>query len=409
MTQRPLIQILITALSCWMILQLLIRFLGIHAGVIFVVVAGAMSCTVYCLRYEPKRLEKIKTNTVGRHWLQMVAKLSNLQEPPDPDPLTGLNLKTADDFAWFHERLQEDVFGNDEALKSITLEIQKNALLRARSESKEDLPPLGVMLLAGGRGIGKRHIANRFTNRLFEKPIVTSIDLRHCPNGDAAIGYLFGMPGSEGALTKPVRMSPVHTIVVESIELAGTKLQEALKNLFVQGRCIDGARGGLVSFEKCVFVMTTTTVPEGLLNGESYDRERMIDALNDKTGLPADLLDCAAVCAVLSPPDDYVKAQVITQLMIDECRRYELNLDYVEPEIVAHEVEHYSDSSGFEYSRIRIARWISDPIHLAVQHGLDSLVLTADLVNLDMAESTPSTTLQQPGQKNAVPAESLTT
>jgi hypothetical protein len=398
MTQRPLIQALLTALSCWVILQLVIRFLGIQVGVIVVVVTGAMTWTTYLLRYNPRQLSSINANKAGRHWVRFVARMVKLQEAQTNDQLDGLNLKTPEDFAWFHQRLQEEVFGHEDVPEAITLELQKNALLRARSETKEDLPPLGVI-----------HLANRLTNRLFEQPMTTSIDLRHCPDGDAAISYLFGTPGSDGALVKPVRMSPCHTIVLESIEVAGTKLQEALKELFIHGRCIDGARGGIVSFEKCVFVMTTTAVPEVLLKEESFDRDRMIDALNDKTGLPADILDCASVCAVLKPADDLVKAQVITQLMIDECQRYDLKLDYVEPEVIAREVEHFSDSSGFEYSRIRIARWISDPVHLAVQHGMDSLVLTADLVNQDQSITKPAASSTHLRQQKAVLTENLTT
>lgn len=409
MTQRPLIQALLTALSCWMILQLVIRFLGLQTGVIVVVLTGAMTWTAYLLRYDPRRLRSINANKAGRHWVRFVARIVKLQEAQTNDQLDGLNLKTPEDFAWFQERLQEEVFGHESIPETIALELQKNALLRARSDTREDLPPLGVILLAGPRGAGKKHLASRLTGRLFEQPVTTSIDLRHCPDGDAAIGYLFGTQGSDGALVKPVRMSPCHTIVLESIEVAGIKLQEALKDLFLQGRCVDGARGGIVSYEKCVFVMTTTAVPEALLKEESFDRDRMVDALNDRTGLPADLLDCAGVCAVLKPADDLVKAQVITQLMIDECQRYDVKLDYVEPEIIAREVEHFSASSGFEYSRIRITRWISDPIHLAVQHGMDSLVLTADLVTQDQDTATPAALSTHPRQRKAVLTENLKT
>lgn len=395
MTQRPIIQSLIVALSCWMLLQLVIRFLGFPVGVIVVIVSGLMIVTIYGLRFEPRRLGPIKNRAAGRYWIQFVARVAKLQESPTDDPLGGLNLKSVEDFVWFRKRLHEEVFGHNDVLDGLTAELQKNSLLRARSESKADLPPLGVMLLAGNRGIGKRHLANCIGLRLFERPMVTTIDLRHCPDGDAALAYLFGTPGNDGVLIKPVRLSPCQVIVLESVERAGTKVQECLKSVFVSGRCVDGARGGVVSFEKCVFVLTTTAVPEGLPNEESFDRDRLIDALNDTTGLPPALLDCASICAVLRPADDLVKAQVIVQLMVNECRRYRLNLDFVEPEIVAQEVDHFSETAGFEYSRIRIARWISDPIHLAVQHGMDSLVLTADLIDQEVVV-TSSVNISQP-------------
>lgn len=408
MTQRPVIQCLFIALTCWMLLQLVIRFLGIPVAIMIVLLVGLIACTVYGLRFEPRRMASIRNHSVGKYWIRLVCKISKQQEVPPENPLEGINLKTSEDFEWLQQRLQEEVFGHGDALEAIAAELEKNTLLRARSESKEDLPPLGVLLLAGPRGVGKRHLANCISRRLFEQPAVSVIDLRHCPDGEAAIGYLFGTPGREGALVKPVRMAPFHTIVVENFELAGTRLQEALIGLLTAGRCVDGARGGIVSFEKCLIVLTTTAVPEGLVSAEPIEREKLIAALNDKTGCPADLLDSAPVCAVLHPADDLVKAQVIVQLMIDECRRYRLNLDYVEPEVVAREVEYFSEASGFEYSRIRIARWISDPIHIAVQHGMESLVLTADLIDQDTSV-TPTPTSPRPGrQHTAVLTENLT-
>ncbi|MCA9126547.1 MAG: hypothetical protein KDB22_05655 [Planctomycetales bacterium] len=381
--QRSNLHNLFLVLSCWMLLQLILRFLGMPIGVVLVAVSGAAGGTIYLLRFDNQRLAPLHRNVIGKQWVNFISRLAALQSAPAEDRLDGLSLRTAEDFDWFRDRLREEVFGHDHVLRSLVGELRKNALLRARSDSKQHLPPLAVVLLAGNRGTGKRHLAQCVSKRLFERPKVTSIDIQHIPSGDDAVAHLFGSAGKEGALARPVRLTPAQVIVLENIEHAGTKLQDVLKSLFVHGVCMDGGRGGVLSFEKCVFVLTTTEVPAELQQSRNPSRAQIIDALNRKSGLPGELLDCATICAALAPASTHTQAQVILQLMIDECRRYDLNLAYVEPQVVAREIEHFSASSGFEYSRIRIARWMSHPIHLAIEHGLESLTLTSDLVEQD--------------------------
>lgn len=381
MTSRSILPLLLPVLTSWMVLQLLLRFTGLPVTAVLVLMSGCMAVTIYGLRFHSRRMTPLSRHPAGRGWLKLVCRFSHQQEAPSDRPLDGLALKTAEDFDWLSDRIKADVFGHDAVVTAMVTELKKNALLRAHSESKADLPPLGVFVLAGPRGIGKRYLVTQIGQRLFHDAPVTAIDLRHCPD-DSAVAHLFGAPGQDGVLVKAVRLSPFHTVILENVESAGSGLQDALQQLLQSGFCMDRARGGRVSFEKCVFALTTTAAPKGnVSDGPSSDHNRELEAFSDATGCSPGLLNTAQLCLTLTPQDDLAKAQVILQLMIEECRRYRLSLEYVEPEVVAREVSRFTETAGFEHSRMRISRWLSDPIHLAVQHGMESLVLTADLVD----------------------------
>jgi ATP-dependent Clp protease ATP-binding subunit ClpA len=286
-----------------------------------------------------------------------------------------------EDFEWSVGRLREQIFGHDMAIDALVMRVSKNALVRTRSESVNELPPLGVFLLAGRRGIGKRLLATRLGDSLFDRGGQTVLDMKDYGDGDTAVTRLFGSAGQDGDLVLSVKRCPYHTLVLENIECASAKVQESLQSVIGHGTCLDPLGGGRVSFHNCVIVMTTTVLPPTAENAELPSREAMIDYLVDQTGSSAALFNRTQECLILRTPDDPTKAKVILQLLLDECQKYRLTLDYVEPEIVVREVARFSESCGFEYSKIRITRWLRDPIHLAASHGLDSVVLTSDLID----------------------------
>ena len=111
MNQRPVLHALLLALSAWMLLQLTMRFLGMHVSVLVVALAGTTAATVYLLRFQPQRLSRLCQHWIGRKWVQTVSAVANLQVAPSENSLAGLNVRTAEDFSWLHQRLQEEMFG----------------------------------------------------------------------------------------------------------------------------------------------------------------------------------------------------------------------------------------------------------------------------------------------------------
>ena len=392
MTQRPWFHMLLTVLGAWMLVQMLLRFTGPIFTSLAVLTVGLATVTFYALRHERGRLAVVYDKPVCKQFVDLVCRASRQQPPVElamSSPPGPAQLKTSEDFDWCADKLKECVFGHDAAIDRIVAQMKKNVLLRQRSETKSELPPLGVFFLAGPRGTGKRLLATQIGQQLFNKGAVSAFNMKDYSDGDSAVGRLLGAKGQEGDLLRAVKLRPYHTIVMENIESAAPAVHEALQALCMDGCCIDGATSSPVSVQNCVIFMTTTAVCEAFNSGEPVAAEKLIDAFCATTDCPAGLLGLANEALQLEMPDVTTKARVVLDLMVQECRKYRLTLDYVEPEIVAREVRQYCDSGGFESSKIRIARWISAPIHLAVEHGLENLVLTSDLIEGELAASAP--------------------
>ncbi|MBC7817985.1 MAG: ATP-dependent Clp protease ATP-binding subunit, partial [Planctomycetaceae bacterium] len=296
-----------------------------------------------------------------------------------------LLLKTSEDFDWCARQLKQNVFGHDPAIDALVEPLRKAVSLRGRVE-RQSLPPLGAFWLVGPPGIGKRLLAVRLGQRLFRHGAVTVLDLADYAD-ESAVSRLCGVSGQDGSLVLPVRQQPFHTVILENAEAAHPKVWQMLQSLLQFGQCAAGA--GSVSFQNCLVFLTSPSLPPECQSNLMTGREQLVSALSEHSGCPQALFNLATDCLCLRRLDDVTKSRVMLQLMADECRRYDLQLDYVDPRIVVREVEHFSEATGCESSRIRISRWITDPIHLAVTHGLQNLVLTQDFVERCQASAAP--------------------
>lgn len=389
MTQKPLFQFLLQALYAWLTVQLLLQFAGVLVTGVCVGAAGLSAAALYLLRYEPRRAAQFYARPGSHLLLHWLCKLTRQQPPLDPGVAASshlVQLRTEADFKWYTERLKQEVFGHDQVLDEIVSHLKTNCLLRQNSAAGSELPPLGVFLLAGTRGIGKRWLASCVGQRLFKSGGLTTLDMREYADGDSAVPRWLGTPGRDGDFVSPVRTQPCHTLILENIEGASPKVHELLQQLLLHGHCPDGASGGPISLRNCLLFMTTTAVPAALQTGELPERERLTAALGLQTGCPASLFDLTGGCFLLRPLTEVAKAQVLLELMRQECLRYGLRLDYVEPELVVREVRQFSVAGGFEHAKIRLLRWLHEPIHLAYRHGLDHLVLTVDLVDQTLTQ-----------------------
>ncbi len=379
---------LLLVLGAWMTVQLLLRFTGVIVTTLVVSLAGAAAATIYGLRYERRLLAKLYQRAVWKWWIDGVCHYSQQQLPADltVDGVSDtLLLKTSGDFDWCARQLKQNVFGHDQAIEVMVEHLRKAVSLRGCVE-RQSLPPLGAFWLVGSPGIGKRLMAVRLGQRLFRHGAVTILDLGDYAD-DSAVGRLCGVSGQDGSLVLPVRQQPFHTVILENAGAAHPKVWQMLQGLLQCGQCSSDT--GSVSFQNCLVFLTSPSLPPECQSDSQAHREKWLSALSEHIGCPPALFNLATDCLCLRRLDDVTKARVLLQLMADECHRYELQLDYVDPRIVVREVEHFSEATGCESSRIRISRWISDPIHLAVTHGLRNLVLTQDFVDRCQSTSAP--------------------
>lgn len=381
MGQGTRFQKLFELLMTWMILQLLLRFLGLVFTACTVAAAGLVCTTIYGLRFEPIRMAKLYQRNVYRQWIQLVCRLARMQVPTElavDGESHCLQLKSDEDYRWALDRLKSRVRGHDESLEAVMNVIQKSVLLRSRTKHDAALPPIGTFIVSGPAGIGKRLIAEQVGQHLYRRPATTVIDLSRFNDADG-VGRLFGTSGIEGVLTQAVRRCPGQTVILENLQEARAELIRQLRSLLMTGQCVDGANRQEVRFRDCVvFLLATTSEPTGGEGAMSNEQKR--HWFDTSCPIATPLLAICSEYLQLTTPSAREKAAIIAQLMIEECLRYQIELEYVAPEILVDEVDLFSSRNGFEQTCLRLSRWMSGPLHLAVTNGMQRLALTSEVI-----------------------------
>jgi hypothetical protein len=278
------------------------------------------------------------------------------------------------DFAVLRENLKSVVFGHDTLLDEVTAHIEDQMEIR-RGPSRGGSPPLGVFLLVGPDGVGKRHLAEELSKRVYEKSPAVRYDMNdYADAGGAGLARLFGtVETAGGLLIGAVRAKPFRIVILENIESAPEKLRDKLRQVFTDGTIVEEATGSRVSFQHVVFFLTTRSCVAalrrcaGLPRGEFLREAR--DALSVESALDMPFLStvqAVLLCASLSPQD---KAKVIGLLFVEECERYNLVLEYVNPGILMEEAEAITDSHGFGTARARVRERLRDPLVEARRNG----------------------------------------
>ena len=102
---------------------------------------------------------------------------------------------------------------------------------------------------------------------------------------------------------------------------------------------------------------------------------RTRQALLSTTEMDDQLLNAVTESMYFVAPDDRVKCEVVTQLMINECRAYHLELVHVDPEVIATQVLRLQDEQGFAGARQRVKKFLRKPLVAAAEGQHKSLSL----------------------------------
>lgn len=373
-----------------MLLQLLLNALGPLALCPVAILSGALAVTIYLLRFKRATMCRLYRYRGCHQWINLVCRLISQQPPVDvPEPAEAaeiLLLREPRDFEWASGVLKKRILGQDAAIDSVTDRLMKNVMLRRRREKQMGGPPVGAFLLLGSDGIGKRTFGCHVAQMLYRTAGTTLLRLDDHPGDQAAIPALFGRTGQEGLLLGPVKRQPYHTVILENIETAGPKLMERIEGIVGSGQCVDPTNGAMVSFQHCLLLFTTRRVPLGLDAVQlaqmpaALRQQTLFDTLVTDSGLSHPFVSLMNDLVLFADPDDLTKARVVLLMIERECRKYNLRLAHVEPEIVAEEVAAFSDTYGFQLMETRISKWLREPMVKASQHHVDDLVLTREML-----------------------------
>jgi ATP-dependent Clp protease ATP-binding subunit ClpA len=239
--------------------------------------------------------------------------------------------------------------------------------------------PLARLLLVGPAGIGKRAVAVAIARVLHVVPQPVCVDLAEFTDTPSAFEALFGGVTHEGILTSAACRNPARTIIFENGQSAPARLLDRLSVVLSAGQAVDGCSKAVVSFERCVFIFLHHCSPAWLDGDGSRSgggSAALVAArLAEEGQIAGSLLTQLDGVHCFRPLDRMSQARVVAQLMRAECAKFNIELAYVAPEILAAALDWVSAETGFAPVPHRVARLLKDPLLRAVQNEQPRLVL----------------------------------
>ena len=176
--------------------------------------------------------------------------------------------------------LNEEVIGQNEALKSVARAIKRN------KAGLSDLNrPIGSFMFLGPTGVGKTQVAKTLAKFLFdsEKALIR-IDMSEYMEKHAASRLVGAPPGyvgydEGGQLTEAVRRQPYSVVLFDEIEKAHPDVFNTLLQVLDDGRLTDN-KGVTVDFKNTIIIMTSNIASDKIMN--ITDKEERRDAVQDE-------------------------------------------------------------------------------------------------------------------------------
>ncbi|XVJ59146.1 MAG: ATP-dependent Clp protease ATP-binding subunit [Tepidisphaera sp.] len=345
-------------------------------------VGGA--CTLYLLRYEPKTAASLHTTPGFRQFIDAVCAVTSQQAPsggvaaaagsgaprPSDSPATqdrtaaaddGITPRSAEDFASIRTSMTRRVIGHDDAIAGLLSHLERSVLLRRRRGHVEDSPPLGVFLLVGPAGIGKRHLSIQLAAHLFTRPAVLTLRGGDYADPATAAQLLFGSVSQPGVLLAALRTNPQQVVFIESTELVAPKALQMLRDAIRAGCAVDES-GRSVSFKDAVVIFSTAKGQSSMdaairRHGDVETRHSdIIDAMSRELGSDPEFFAVFSDYYLLRTPDPEQRALILLHIMSRICAEYGVELAYVEPRILLAEVVALPPTPMFESAPDRLRR-----------------------------------------------------
>ncbi len=173
-------------------------------------------------------------------------------------PISGLT--TSLDAKLLEERLKAKIYGQDEAIKTLT-----NAVIRSEAGINNPERPKGVFLFVGSSGIGKTELAKALSAELFfDKGSFIRYDMSEFSEKNSVTMLIGSPPGyvgyeEGGSLTEKIKRHPYSLILFDEIEKAHPEVLNLFLQIMDDGVLTDST-GRSVSFRNCYIIMTSNAL-----------------------------------------------------------------------------------------------------------------------------------------------------
>ena len=202
---------------------------------------------------------------------QIISGLANI-------PLASLKSDELDNLSKLDEELAKRVYGQDEAIESLTKIIKRN-----KAGLGNPKHPIGTFLFSGPTGVGKTELANTLANTLginFLRYDMSEYMEQH------TISKLIGAPAGYvgfdegGQLTEAIRKNPHTLLLLDEIEKANADVLNVLLQVMDNGTLTDSS-GLKADFRNVIIIMTSNlgakeTNQVGFTKNENFSTNRAI-------------------------------------------------------------------------------------------------------------------------------------
>lgn len=225
-------------------------------------------------------------------WQQMMSEGTLLKNSVDEEmiagiisrwtgiPVTKMLQSEKEKILHIENVLQEEVVGQEEALKAVARAIKRN-----KAGLSDTNRPIGSFMFLGPTGVGKTQVAKTLAKFLFdtEKSLIR-IDMSEYMEKHAASRLVGAPPGyvgyeEGGQLTEAVRRKPYSVVLFDEIEKAHPDVFNTLLQVLDDGRLTDN-KGVTVDFKNTIIIMTSNIASSKIM--EFHDPEDRRKAVNDE-------------------------------------------------------------------------------------------------------------------------------
>jgi ATP-dependent Clp protease ATP-binding subunit ClpA len=242
--------------------------------------------------------------------------------------------------------------------------LRDHVAIRTGKPTAEGSPrPLGVFLLVGSEGVGKRYLTTCLCEQLWVKGILITLDLAE------------EVPDHTTEMLAALSANPCATVLLENVDRATGRTLDRLTRILADGRGRDPSSGAVIELGNALIVMTSTRGIAAFKEQSEDNTSSIQERLAAETPMDHPLLAQFDVIAACRRLDAWTRAEVVALIMKRECRRHGLELGYVAPEFLTREVAAINDAHGMALIPPRIARLLRVPLTKAVNAGITHLDL----------------------------------
>ena len=370
--QNPIIQVLMLFVGAYTALHVLGKVSPLDKIVTFA--AGLIAIVIWLARYNRALLYSLSLKPGIGPVIFGICKLAKEQPPVDPSLDAGasqtegqgkkaeaeaskLLLHTDADFASATRQLKDAIKGHNDVIEALMDQMRRNVQLRESTSSQVSLPPLGVFVLVGKPGLGKKSLAVELGYRLYKGSSVSIVDVSD--------------PGVTGSLlVGEARANPFSTFILENFHNCSKQLQEDLLSILAGAPQVDSKTGSKVSFRHCFFFLLVQRDAEGIQRprrGQSGTGQTVVvESLNATMDIDKRLSwSVHGIYPFILPPP-LQQAEVVAQIMQVECKKYNIAIGQIDPAILAREVKEISAHGGFEITPPRVIKILNERLLAAV-------------------------------------------